>query len=92
MMQGRGYSVILSDMCPSVSGLAEKDAALSGELGLCALHLALGQSESSDAIPDSGGILLPGGSLIIKLLEGEESQGTSLFPCTSVKHYTEGIV
>jgi len=72
---GRGYSVILSDMCPSVSGLAEKDAALSGELGLCALHLALGQSESSDAIPDSGGILLPGGSLIIKLLEGEESQG-----------------
>jgi hypothetical protein len=56
------------------------------------LHLALGQSESSDAIPDSGGILLPGGSLIIKLLEGEESQGTSLFPCTSVKHYTEGIV
>jgi 23S rRNA U2552 (ribose-2'-O)-methylase RlmE/FtsJ len=72
---GCGYSVIVSDMCPAVSGIGSKDAALSGELGLQALHLALGQPESDDELPGrSGGILLPGGSLVIKLLEGEESQ------------------
>lgn len=65
-------------MCPSVSGIGSKDAALSAELGMCALHLALGQSEVDDSIPETGGILLPGGSLVIKLLEGEESQGTYL--------------
>jgi 23S rRNA U2552 (ribose-2'-O)-methylase RlmE/FtsJ len=74
--QGKGYSVLVSDMCPSVSGDRSKDAALSAELGMCALHLALGQSEADDSIPETGGILLPGGSLVIKLLEGEESQGT----------------
>ncbi len=42
-MQGCGYSVIVSDMCLAVSGIGSKDAALSGELGLQALHLALGQ-------------------------------------------------
>lgn len=72
---GKGYSVLVSDMCPSVSGDRSKDAALSAELGMCALHLALGQSEADDSIPETGGILLPGGSLVIKLLEGEESQG-----------------
>jgi hypothetical protein len=35
-------------MCPAVSGIGSKDAALSGELGLQALHLALGQPESDD--------------------------------------------
>ncbi len=79
-MQGCGYSVIVSDMCPAVSGIGSKDAALSGELGLQALHLALGQPESDDELPGrSGGILLPGGSLVIKLLEGEESQGMYCF-------------
>ncbi len=73
--QGKGYSVLVSDMCPSVSGDKSKDAALSAELGMCALHLALGQSETDNSVPETGGILLPGGSLVIKLLEGEESQG-----------------
>lgn len=73
---GKGYSVLISDMCPSVSGVGSKDAALSAELGMCALHLALGQSEVDDSIPETGGILLPGGSIVIKLLEGEDSQGT----------------
>lgn len=63
-------------MCPSMSGDRSKDAALSAELGMCALHLALGQSEADDSLPKTGGILLPGGSLVIKLLEGEDSQGT----------------
>lgn len=63
---------MVSDMCPSVSGIGSKDAALSAELGMCALHLALGQSEADDSIPSTGGILLPGGSLVIKLLEAKK--------------------
>lgn len=61
LSQGKGYSVLISDMCPSVSGVGSKDAALSAELGMRALHLALGQSEEDDSIPETGGILLPGG-------------------------------
>ncbi len=79
-MQGCGYSVIMSDMCPAVSSIGSKDATLSGELGLQALHLALGQPESDNELPGrTGGILLPRGSLVIKLLEGEENQGMYCF-------------
>lgn len=83
-----GFSVILSDMCPSVSGIGSKDAALSSELGLKALRLAVGSRikyASADGCDGQfglerccdgeHGLLLPGGSLVIKLLEGEESQG-----------------
>jgi len=56
----------MSDMCPAVSSIGSKDATLSGELGLQALHLALGQPESDDELPGrSSGILLQGGSLFI---------------------------
>lgn len=90
---GKGFSVILSDMCPSVSGIGSKDAALSGELGLRALELALGDNIAnhlSGNICDdqlklvrghhlssqrAQGLLLHGGNLVIKLLEGDESQG-----------------
>lgn len=41
-MQQKGFSVILSDMCPSVSGITTKDAALSAELGMKALDVAVG--------------------------------------------------
>lgn len=40
--QQKGFSVILSDMCPLVSGIRIKDAALSAELGMQALNLAVG--------------------------------------------------
>jgi hypothetical protein len=44
------------------------------------LHLALGQPESDNELPGrTGGILLPRGSLVIKLLEGEENQGMYCF-------------
>lgn len=90
---GKGFSVILSDMCPPVSGIGSKDAALSGELGFKALKLALGgricKHENGDAYDDQSelesggqgeqGLLLPGGSLVIKLLEGKESQGFPKF-------------
>ncbi|KMT18341.1 hypothetical protein BVRB_2g024980 [Beta vulgaris subsp. vulgaris] len=80
----KGFSVILSDMCPLVSGIKTKDAALSAELGMRALDLAVGSSAlaQGDAEPetkegaeaDDKGILLPGGNLVIKLLESEDMQ------------------
>ncbi|MCO5568480.1 hypothetical protein L7F22_022179 [Adiantum nelumboides] len=80
--QEKGFSVILSDMCPPVSGIGSKDAALSNELGLKALRLAVGgrlkfQNEELDIGQSEieHGVLLPGGNLVIKLLEGGESQG-----------------
>ncbi|KAM7499282.1 hypothetical protein LguiA_023696 [Lonicera macranthoides] len=40
--QQKGFSVILSDMCPLVSGITTRDSALSAELGMRALDLAVG--------------------------------------------------
>ncbi|CAK9167575.1 unnamed protein product [Ilex paraguariensis] len=85
--QQKGFSVILSDMCPLVSGIATKDAALSAELGMQALNLAVGgaalvqsddnfqvegQSDSSSSVQNDGGVLQLGGHLVIKLLESED--------------------
>ncbi|KAF6150326.1 hypothetical protein GIB67_034025 [Kingdonia uniflora] len=86
--EGIGFSVILSDMCPLVSGIAIKDAALSIELGMRALDLALGGTTSAlsndhsihvkkpsntySYLEDDRGVLLPGGNLVIKLLESED--------------------
>uniref|UniRef100_A0A0E0GVQ5 rRNA methyltransferase 2, mitochondrial n=1 Tax=Oryza nivara TaxID=4536 RepID=A0A0E0GVQ5_ORYNI len=86
----RGFSVILSDMCPVVSGITTKDAAISCELGMRALSLAVGKmkAKDSDCIailekfqsstepdPDEDGILRRGGSLVIKFLENEDIPG-----------------
>ncbi|KAF8402936.1 hypothetical protein HHK36_011029 [Tetracentron sinense] len=75
------------DMCPLVSGITTKDAALSIELGMQALDLAVGgdvlahpdddvhgkeQSDRSSSGADKNGILRPGGNLVIKLLESED--------------------
>ncbi|KAL1542185.1 ribosomal RNA large subunit methyltransferase E-like [Salvia divinorum] len=80
----KGFSVILSDMCPLVSGITSRDAALSVELGMRALDLSVGtaaavnnapqeaDSDSSGAALDTGRLLKPGGHLIIKLLESED--------------------
>ncbi|KAL8143302.1 hypothetical protein V2J09_016334 [Rumex salicifolius] len=84
----RGFSVILSDMCPLVSGIKTKDAALSTELGMRALNLAVGDSsafapldndddslaETESCTSNESGILLPGGNLVVKLLESEDKQ------------------
>ncbi|KAA8534194.1 hypothetical protein F0562_031613 [Nyssa sinensis] len=90
--QHKGFSVILSDMCPPVSGITIKDAALSAELGMQALDLAVGgaavaqsneniqskgQLDSSSSGQDDNGVLLPGGNLVIKLLESEDVQEIS---------------
>ncbi|XP_050208920.1 uncharacterized protein LOC126659648 [Mercurialis annua] len=87
--KNKGFSVILSDMCPSVSGITTKDAALSAELGMQALDIAVGGlasaytdgdnesnclSESTLDQDDKGGVLRAGGHLVIKLLESEDTQ------------------
>lgn len=96
-MQQKGFSVILSDMCPLVSGITTKDAALSAELGMRALDLALGRAAladpvddsqghrhqvNSDSSPDDSGVLQHGGHLVIKLLESEDVQGKNLLQTT----------
>ncbi|WCJ19638.1 Ribosomal RNA large subunit methyltransferase E [Euphorbia peplus] len=79
--QKAGFSVILSDMCPSVSGITTRDAALSVELGMQALDLALGDLAISDDRPlesasdeDNNGVLRTRGNLVVKLLESEDIQ------------------
>lgn len=93
-LQKKGFSVILSDMCPPVSGITTKDAAISVELGMRALDLAVGRAAAS-ACPDNAktidgmsdgstigadddGLLLPGGHLLIKLLESEDIKGEKI--------------
>lgn len=86
--QGKGFSVVLSDMCPVVSGITTKDSAISCELGKRALSLAVGASlpvsgnkideeflDSSEPESDENGVLRRGGNVVIKLLESEEMQG-----------------
>ncbi|XP_024534246.1 uncharacterized protein LOC9642160 isoform X1 [Selaginella moellendorffii] len=84
MTPEKAYNVILSDMCPSVSGIGFKDATLSAELGSRALELALGfhPDDERDSTKKVNGLLVPSGSLVIKLLEGEESQGKRI--CCSI--------
>ncbi|XP_042465335.1 ribosomal RNA large subunit methyltransferase E-like isoform X1 [Zingiber officinale] len=86
--QERGFSVILSDMCPPVSGITVKDTALSCELGARALSLAIGRvllpnsagdniaelsDNNTDADTNEDGVLRQGGNLVIKLLESEDN-------------------
>ncbi|XP_042477991.1 ribosomal RNA large subunit methyltransferase E [Macadamia integrifolia] len=88
--QGKGFSVILSDMCPLVSGITTRDAALSVELGMRALDLAIGRAafshlnssnteelDASSSGIDGNGILQPGGNLVVKLLESGDIQDFS---------------
>lgn len=79
-MQNKGFKVILSDMCPSVSGVTTKDAALSAELGMCALGVAIGRTMTdfpTTSIIESNddAMLQQGGHLVIKLLESEDTRG-----------------
>lgn len=72
-------------MCPLVSGVTSRDAALSAELGMRAIDLAVGRAildrqinnELAEEVQsdDIDGLLKPGGNLIIKLLESEDVKG-----------------
>lgn len=92
VVQQLGFSVILSDMCHSVSGITTRDAALSAELGMRALDLAVGQAAISQSPNDDDGgpnesrpgVLRHGGHLVIKLLESEDAQGTTGKNCITL--------
>ncbi|KAK1642913.1 hypothetical protein QYE76_060718 [Lolium multiflorum] len=93
--QERGFSVILSDMCPVVSGITTKDEAISCELSMRAISLAVGKikvresadysetmekfQSSTDPDPDEDGVLRRGGNLVIKFLENEDVPGFTKF-------------
>lgn len=79
-------------MCPLVSGITTRDAALSAELGMRALDLAIGraapvhseyvtQEEHSggSSSSDDNGVLQDDGHLVIKLLESEDIKGGFYF-------------
>ena len=78
------FHTVLSDMCPATSGNATLDALQSLELQRTALQIALGASfdpDISSGGSDSGsgggqmtGVLLPQGSIVMKLLEGSGSR------------------
>lgn len=84
-------------MCPLVSGITTKDAALSAELGMRALDLAVGraapvhsdcsnheeQSSDGSSSSDDSGLLQVGGNLIIKLLESEDVKGRFILIITT---------
>jgi 23S rRNA (uridine2552-2'-O)-methyltransferase len=58
---GDGYHVVLSDMAPSTTGQKSTDAARSHALCSAALNIAVR-------------VLLPGGSFVSKILQGEDFQ------------------
>eukprot|EP00850_Spirogloea_muscicola_P017311 SM000147S01130 [mRNA] locus=s147:244986:246654:- [translate_table: standard] len=79
----KGFSTVLSDMCPPLSGASASDIAASTALGQRALELALGSSGYIRALgatdtlleaQDHHGVLNVGGSLVLKLLEGVGTQ------------------
>jgi hypothetical protein len=82
-------------MCPVVSGITTKDEAISCELGMRAISLAVGKikvresadysetmekfQSSTDPDPDEDGVLRRGGNLVIKFLENEDVPGYMKF-------------
>lgn len=79
-LQPRGFSAVLSDMCPATTGSGSLDATRSALLAEAAVELALGDFGVAAAGRDeanaarrgpSQGVLLQGGALVVKLLEGD---------------------
>lgn len=69
-------------MCPPVSGITGRDSALSAELGMQAINLAVGTDAlaRSETQSDGSGVLKPGGHLVVKLLESEDVKGVAALP------------
>ena len=103
--QPLGFTTVLSDMCPATTGSGSLDATRSAVLAEAAVELALGEhgvpfndsSETGEArphLPSNLGVLLPGGALVVKLLEGDGGAKQTLQAickvriciCTAVTH------
>lgn len=73
----QGVDAVLSDMCHFTHGNAVADAYKSLELARCAWTVATGGEGAEEADPNrpfSRGVLRPGGSLVMKLLQGAGTQ------------------
>ena len=60
----QGFDAVLSDMCHATTGISNADAARSLQLADLACYVALGDAEEQRT-----GVLVPGGNLLVKLLE-----------------------
>lgn len=72
--QYKGFHTVLSDMCHNTTGIPSADVALSLGLAREAARLALSEAGSSDCHSSewgTGGLLLPNGSLVVKVLQGQ---------------------
>ena len=82
----QGFDVVLSDMCHFTHGNTVVDSYKSLELARTAFEIAAiqpGQNFSEES--RSGGVLRPGGSLVMKLLQGP---GTQEFAAELKEHFT----
>jgi len=94
----QGFTTVLSDMCPSTTGSSSLDATRSAVLAEAAMELALGPSGAASGSeeddeprlppPSESGVLLPGGALVIKLLEGQGGARQSLQAMCKVRAAT----
>ena len=69
----QGFDAVLSDMCHATTGLSAVDAARSLQLANLACCISIGGAEEH-----STGVLVPGGNLLVKLLEVCIAPGTQL--------------
>lgn len=98
--QPLGFTTVLSDMCPATTGSGSLDATRSAVLAEAAVELALGEHgvpfitgcmETKVARPQPPpnlGVLLPGGALVVKLLEGDGGAKQALQAICKVRVYT----
>lgn len=94
-LQPHGFSSVLSDMAPSTTGSGSLDATRSAVLAEAAVELALGdygvaaadRAEENES-PLQSGVLLPGGALVVKLLEGDGGSRQALNSICRVRYET----
>ena len=77
MVNPQGFDTVLSDMCHFTHGNTVVDAYKSLELARTAYEIAAGAGAAEGAdpnLPYSRGVLRPGGSMVMKLLQGPGTQ------------------
>jgi 23S rRNA U2552 (ribose-2'-O)-methylase RlmE/FtsJ len=68
----QGFDAVLSDMCNATTGISAVDAARSLQLADLACSVAIGDAEQQRS-----GVLVPGGNLLVKLLEVCSTSGST---------------
>ena len=65
----QGFNVVISDVCHDTTGISAADAARSLQLADRACAIAIGDTEDG-----TNGVLVPGGNLLVKILEVRAAQ------------------